>query len=409
MTHPLALDPNITMAEIAEKAAAGHPTAQYNMAKAKEGEGDTKACLDWMRKSAEQDFIPAQFELGMWHLLGHIVEYNQEKAVNYIKKAAEAPYGNALRLLSTLHGLGFAFEKNWEKTVEYLIKAADIEDPYALRQIGFLLRQSKDHQDLGKRVLARGASLNEPICCLLLDKAPGTVTAEEMPAGWDQWTVIRDYLLGLEGLCDTAHKELCADPQIQKFTKALTPEECLYLREMGRPSLIGGVQLLGGNPDDPSYRELQTGRVMILFPVVQDIVTILLTRRLAHLAEAPVENAELMVIHHYAEGQEFQPHTDYMDPEDPQHAFSIQQSGQRIKSVFCYLNGDYKGGETAFTKIGLKVKGKEGDVLVIDNMDAIGLPNPATEHASLPVTSGEKWLATLWIRDKNQLSRSGNS
>lgn len=405
MTKDLHLDPNISKEKMISLAEGGHPTAQYNMAKMKEFESEEKESLDWLRKSADANFIPARFELGMWHLLGHIVEHDHSKAADLIQQSADAGYSNALRLLATLHGMGFAFEKSWEKLVDLLIKAADMEDPYAMRQIGFLLRQSKHLKALGKQLLTRSASLSEYVACQLLGKKQGTVTAEEIPAGWDQWPVIREFLLALDKTNDFAAKEISSDPHILKFEKALSSEECLYLRESARPSLTADVQLLGGNPDDPSYTQLQNNRVMVMFPIVQDIVTILLSRRLAHLAEAEPEFAELLVIQNYTTGQEFKPHTDYMDPEAPQHAFSIQQSGQRIKSVFAYLNDNYQGGETAFTRTALKFKGSEGDVLVLDNMGEIGLPNENSEHASLPVTTGEKWLATLWIRDKNQINR----
>jgi len=29
-----------------------------------------------------------------------------------------------------------------------------------------------------------------------------------------------------------------------------------------------------------------------------------------------------------------------------------------------------------------------------------GKPDPLSEHAGLPVTSGEKWLLSQWIRDR---------
>jgi len=406
MTKDLEIDPNISKEDLISLAEGGHPMAQYSMAKMKEFEGQPKESLDWMRKAAESDFIPAQFEMGMWHLLGHIIELDHKKAAGLIQKSADAGYSNAMRLLSALHGIGFAFEKSWQKMVDYLLEVADLEDPYAQRQIGFLLMQSKDHKQLGERLVTRSAALNEPLALLLLGKQKGTIEADEIPENWDQWPLIRKYLMGLEKTGDYSAQEISGDPQILKFEKALSPEECLYLREVARPSLTTDVQLLGGNPNDPSYVKLQNNLVMVMFPIVQDIVTIILTRRLTHLAETEPEFTELLVVQNYATGQEFKPHTDYMDPAIPQHAFSIQQSGQRVKSVFAYLNNDYRGGETHFTKAGLKIKGAEGDVIVLDNMGEVGLPNEMSEHASEPVTSGEKWLATLWIRDKGQVTPS---
>jgi prolyl 4-hydroxylase len=68
-------------------------------------------------------------------------------------------------------------------------------------------------------------------------------------------------------------------------------------------------------------------------------------------------------------------------------------------TALIYLNDDYEGGETAFVRTGLKVRGKAGDVILFHNQGTDGGPNPMSEHAGLPVTNGAKYLATRWIRE----------
>jgi prolyl 4-hydroxylase len=68
--------------------------------------------------------------------------------------------------------------------------------------------------------------------------------------------------------------------------------------------------------------------------------------------------------------------------------------------VLVYLNQGYAGGETEFELAGLTFAGGEGDALLFRNVDDSGQPDPATRHAGLPVTSGTKWLATRWIRQR---------
>lgn len=404
MIKDMTLDPNLTLEQLIEKAEAGHVLAQYTVAKQKQIQGDEAETLKWMRKSAEGKLFMAEFEMGMWHLLGHLVEFDQEKALGLIQKAVDQNFSDAIRLMAVLHGMGFAVEKSWEKAVDYLMRAADLECPHTLRQIAFLLMREKGMKPLCEKLIKRAASFDELVCLTYLGKKPGEVKAEEIPEGWNDWEKVRSSLLKLDRPSEFSTKEINSNPAIKVVESALTDEECLYLRTMAGPALTPNVQLMGGNPNDPKYKELQNNSLMVFYPIIQDLFTIQMTKRLASFAEATPENTELPVVQKYETGQEFKEHTDYMDPDNPQQAYAIQQAGQRTKSVFVYLNDDYEGGETAFPKADLRFKGKTGDVLVLDNMDEIGLPNENSLHAGLPVTRGEKWLLTLWVRDRNQVS-----
>ncbi len=404
MIKDTTLDPNLTLEQLIEKAEAGHVLAQYTVAKQKQIQGDEAETLKWMRKSAEGKLFMAEFEMGMWHLLGHLVEFDQEKALGLIQKAVDQNLSDAIRLMAVLHGMGFAVEKSWEKAVDYLMRAADLECPHTLRQIAFLLMREKGMKPLCEKLIKRAASFDELVCLTYLGKKPGEVKAEEIPEGWNEWEKVRSSLLKLDRPSEFSTKEINSNPTIKVVESALTNEECLYLRTMAGPALTPKVQLMGGNPNDPSYKELQNNSLMVFYPIIQDLFTIQMTKRLASFAEATPENTELPVVQKYETGQEFKEHTDYMDPDNPQQAYAIQQAGQRTKSIFVYLNDDYEGGETAFPKADLQFKGKTGDALVLDNMDEIGLPNENSLHAGLPVTRGEKWLLTLWVRDRNQVS-----
>ena len=90
----------------------------------------------------------------------------------------------------------------------------------------------------------------------------------------------------------------------------------------------------------------------------------------------------------YAPGQQYRPHLDTLPNAD----------NQRIRTAILYLNANYQGGETAFPLLGFTVAPCVGDLLVFDNVDASGLPDPRSRHAGLPVTGGTKWVATRWIR-----------
>ena len=65
--------------------------------------------------------------------------------------------------------------------------------------------------------------------------------------------------------------------------------------------------------------------------------------------------------------------------------------------MIVYLNDGYRGGETMFVRTGLSVRGRKGDALLFRNTLADGRPDPMSEHAGLPVTSGTKLIASRWI------------
>jgi prolyl 4-hydroxylase len=71
-----------------------------------------------------------------------------------------------------------------------------------------------------------------------------------------------------------------------------------------------------------------------------------------------------------------------------------------VFTVLVYLNDDLEGGETEFLQLGLRHRGRKGDALMFRNVDAEGQPDRRTLHAGRPPTQGEKWLLSVWIRDR---------
>ena len=96
----------------------------------------------------------------------------------------------------------------------------------------------------------------------------------------------------------------------------------------------------------------------------------------------------------YSPGQEYRAHLDAI----------ANSENQRILTFLVYLNDDFEGGETEFLATGLKFKGAKGDGLLFRNADASGQPDPGSKHAGLPVLSGEKYLASRWIRERPLLT-----
>jgi prolyl 4-hydroxylase len=131
-----------------------------------------------------------------------------------------------------------------------------------------------------------------------------------------------------------------------------------------------------------------------------DVVILLVRAKIAAATGAPVGTLELCQILHYAPGQEFSPHYDFIDPGPPGHAVELERRGQRVATFLIYLNDAYEGGMTSFPLLGFAYKGETGSALTFTNVDPAGEPDRRTLHAGQPPTSGEKWLLSQWIRDR---------
>jgi prolyl 4-hydroxylase len=128
-----------------------------------------------------------------------------------------------------------------------------------------------------------------------------------------------------------------------------------------------------------------------MFPwVSEDLVIHALNRRIAITSGTDVFAGEPLQVLRYSPGQQYRPHLDALPTGD----------NQRILTMLVYLNEDYEGGETHFTRTGLRFAGSAGDALLFRNATSDGLPDEMAQHAGLPVVRGEKYLASRWIRQR---------
>ncbi len=107
-------------------------------------------------------------------------------------------------------------------------------------------------------------------------------------------------------------------------------------------------------------------------------------------------HAEDLELSHYGVGQEYKPHRDYLNDIN---LIGPNTPGQRVCTIFCYLNEVDLGGETEFLHWNQRVSPKLGRAVIFDNFND-GKVDPDSVHAGLPVLAGEKWLATLWLRER---------
>ncbi|NEX62305.1 proline hydroxylase [Noviherbaspirillum sp. 17J57-3] len=122
--------------------------------------------------------------------------------------------------------------------------------------------------------------------------------------------------------------------------------------------------------------------------------------RLAALMQWPVERGEGLQVLRYDHGNEYRPHYDWFNTEQPGPRKHLERGGQRFGTIVMYLSDVEKGGGTSFPKLGLEVQPKKGGAVFFANVDRYGAPDENTLHAGEPVVSGVKYIATKWVRER---------
>jgi hypothetical protein len=178
----------------------------------------------------------------------------------------------------------------------------------------------------------------------------------------------------------------------------LPPEVCAWLIERSRGRLAAAPSYGAEGP--VQAREERDNSAFSFLAGDLDLATVLVRTKIASSLMVAMAQLEPSQVLHYAPGERFVPHFDFLDPEQPGHAETLERRGQRIMTFLVYLNEGYEGGETDFPRLGVRVKGKTGDALMFPNLDAEDRPDRSMLHAGLAPTSGEKWLLSQWVRDR---------
>lgn len=129
-----------------------------------------------------------------------------------------------------------------------------------------------------------------------------------------------------------------------------------------------------------------------------DPFVIKLQRRIDDLLGIDPLYGETIQGQRYLPGQQFQAHTDWFPANTPYWEQEKARGGQRSITAMAYLNHVDEGGATSFPRLGLSFEPRPGALLLWNNADPEGVPNPWTIHAGLPVVRGTKYIITKWYR-----------
>jgi prolyl 4-hydroxylase len=189
-----------------------------------------------------------------------------------------------------------------------------------------------------------------------------------------------------------------SEPVVTLLDNVMSIEECDQLIEMSRAKLQRSTIV---DPTNGQHKVItDRGSSGTHFAVNENAFISVLDRRIAELMHWPVENGEGLQILNYQIGGEYKPHFDYFPPEQMGSGVHLAKGGQRVSTLILYLNDVDQGGETIFPSIHLSVVPKKGSAIYFEYCNTSGQVDPSTLHGGAPVLSGEKWIATKWMRQR---------
>ena len=182
-------------------------------------------------------------------------------------------------------------------------------------------------------------------------------------------------------------------PLIYTIDNFLTDDECNDIIKLSKKDKFRRGYVLDSDSEN-SLSELRTNSLIwIDHNKTKNVKRII--DKISYLVSLPSENAEDLQLIRYNKSEHYSHHYDAFEKT------SKLSNNQRLVTALVYLTDVKKGGETDFSKIGIRIKPKKGKLIVFYNCLKDGkTPNPDSLHAGLPVIEGTKYAFNLWFHEK---------
>ncbi|MDY0745316.1 2OG-Fe(II) oxygenase [Paucibacter sp. R3-3] len=183
-------------------------------------------------------------------------------------------------------------------------------------------------------------------------------------------------------------------PRVVVFGGLLSDEECDQIVALSAARLARSETVATGT-DGSEVNAARTSDGMFFERGENELIK-RVEARLSALLNWPVDHGEGLQVLRYRPGAEYLPHYDYFEPNHVSTATILKRGGQRVASLVMYLNTPKAGGATTFPDVRLDVSPIKGNAVFF----SYDRPHPMTLslHGGAPVTEGEKWVATKWMR-----------
>lgn len=425
--HPPAED--ATLAVLREQARDGAPQALFVLARALVARQQYEEVLDLYLRGARAGHNPSRIEYARMQMWGLGCDAAPMQAVEWLERAetdGDPVAGYYLALIA----LGSVVLPRDGRINDRMLAACKADFPPALLAAAVHLgrRDNPDDQTRCVQLLARATNLGDPASAQLLlerlmrgegcDVQPRAVRqlrAQLGQHGIEGLPAItaavppRIYPLRESGIPEpgtlafedalqpAALQTLSTSPHVMQIDQLLSADECRLLVCAARPMLRRSRTFfpLTGQPVE---REIRTSADASFDPIMEDFALRTIQLRMARSARMELTHGEQLIVLRYRPGEEYRPHRDYRPPAALEN--DRPQAGNRTRTICVYLNNVDAGGETEFPLASVRISPQAGRAVVFDNLLPSGTPDPRSLHAGLPVERGEKWLATLWLRQK---------
>jgi hypothetical protein len=422
MNSPVITNPDAAYA----RATAGDAQASYELGRYYAAQQSFSRARRWFRDAAERGHGDALTEIGLMELFGIGVPGDVAEGVRTLEAAERLGSGEAAYQLALMGFADSCVPYDIARMARRLQDAAQRGYVRALRAVALIYARTAGAAGASHACLERAAAQGDPTSAYLLalrlarsadaaqreraetlfalaQRAGVARAATQRPGADAEPYVVPEPLAGDLPPFDlatalpqqrTRHSDA---PFIETIDGVFNAEECEFVIALGEPYLEPSVvhDPRTGGLTRSDYR---TSSTMAFYSFQEDFALRWLQwRQLELIGGVTMAQAEHLTLLRYRVSEEYYPHRDYLPPSvanDPAGA------GQRVNTAFCYLSDVEEGGETEFPGQGIRIRPRRGRVVFFKNLLPDGTPDDSTLHAGLPVKRGEKWLATLWTRQR---------
>jgi prolyl 4-hydroxylase len=197
------------------------------------------------------------------------------------------------------------------------------------------------------------------------------------------------------GMADESEEYI--DPK--EYDDFITEEEAEYIKSSANDSFSESEVLGNNGKTDEVMKHIRDSKTAWLDkndPVIKKIIT-----RVCSINNHPFENAEDLQVVKYGKGGFYREHHDSVYEDDETSTKFLKSGGHRVLTMIIYLTDDFDGGATRFVKLKKDVKPKRRGAVLFYPLDKNNRRcHPKALHAGMPLKSGEKIIANVWIRQK---------
>lgn len=422
---------------------APNPDQQLSELLALDRSGQRAAAGRRLVRLADDGMAQANTMLAAWLLTGHHWPADAAAGLARLERGARGGDASAYACFAALHAAGLWAEHSIERALQHLATAAMLGSHRASAQLALLLPPGQT--ELRVRLLFEAATRGDACAQLTLARDLLQHGAEAATRSGTQWLAIAAAaghpLARREAVArgvapvrgqvtlpptpslpdvfwEDVYRSVVQGPALQHApalrrdglpddlllgtaTGAVPAEWCEFLIGVDADLLVP-AQVNDAGMGREARHAMRSNRCAPIGLGDLDVLHALAWRRICVAANQPLLNSEWPNLLHYRAGERYDEHVDYIDPAVPAFAAELADRGQRTATALLYLAGPDSGGETDFPDLNWSFRGAAGDLLAFRNVRPDGQPERRSLHAGRAPAGGEKWVLSVWFRERPQ-------